>query len=314
MRAFVLERAGAEPRLRETPPPDAAAAEQVGGRVVPVHAAGVNPVDLKMADDPARPTPRVVGNEAVVLLDGRRCYAERTLAPHGSFAEWAVVDPAIPIPLPDDVPDDAALAVGIAGLASWLALARTAALGPGETVLVLGATGAVGRIAVQAARLLGAGRVVAAGRNATRLAELSALGADATVPLTGGPDDTAALLDASDGGVDVVLDVLYGEPMVVALGAVRQGGRVVTVGSAAGTTAAVPFATIRGRSLLTHSNQLTDPAPRREGYLRLLEHLRRGEISVETEVLPLAEAAAAWSRQRDSPGTKLVLETVSHHR
>ncbi len=245
MKGFLLEAVGDEPRLVDVPEPVAAD----GQTVVQVLAAGVNPVDLLQAADPARTVPRIVGNEAVVVLDGDRAYAERTVAPHGSIAERAVVDPALAIPLPDDVADEAALAIGIAGIAAWMTLNRVVALRPGETALILGATGAVGRNVVQIARLLGAGRVVAAGRDTKRLTALRELGADATVP----------------------------------------------------------FDALRGRTLLTHSNQLTDPAPKREAFLWLLDRLRAGELSVSTRVLSLADAAEAWALQRTSPGTKLVL-------
>ncbi len=306
MKGFVLESVGGTPHLMDLPVPVAAAPYTA----VEVRAAGVNPVDLAMADDPALPVPRVVGNEAVVVAGGRRAYAERTVAPHGSMAEVAVVDPDRLVPLPDDVADDAALAVGIAGIAPWVALADVAGLQPGETAVVVGATGAVGRMAVQVARILGAGRVVAVGRNQERLEVLCGLGADATVRLTEPDADTSALLDATSGGADVVLDLVYGTALVSALRATRPGARVVSAGVASGDTdLRLPFPVLRGRSLLSHSNRITDAAPKAAAYRRLLEHLRAGEIVVDTVVLPLADAATAWKLQRTSPGTKLVLST-----
>lgn len=302
MRGFLLESVGGRPRLIDVPTPEAGS----GQAVVEVVAAGVNPVDRIMAADASRAVPRVVGNEAVVLLEGQRVYAERTVPPHGSFAEQAVVDPTLTIPLPDDVADDAALAVGIAGIAAHVALDRVAGLRSGETVLVLGSTGAVGRIAVQVARLLGAGRVVGAGRDAARLASLPGLGADATVGL-GGPDDAAALVEATRGGADVVLDLVYGAPLAAGLAATRPGARLVSTGRAAGEEVTLPFATLRGRSLLTHSNQLTEPEPKRAAYRWLLGRLRSGDLTVATRVLPLDDAEHAWDLQADSPGTKLVL-------
>jgi NADPH2:quinone reductase len=302
VKGFVLSSVGGDPLLVDVPIPVAPASLAVA----PVLAAGVNPVDQKMAADPSLPVPRVVGNEAVVEVAGRRAYAERTVLPHGSFAEYAVVNPAIVVPLPDDVADDAALAVGIPGIASWMSLAQVARVQPGETVAVVGATGAVGRIAVQVARALGAGRVVGVGRNADRLAELSTLGADATVTL-GGQDDVQELIEATAGGADVVLDLLYGASLLIALHATRQGARVVSAGASGDSELRLPFSLIRGRTLFTHSNQLTDPTPKREAYQRLIEHLRVGDLQMATEVLPLDSASEAWHLQRSSPGTKLVL-------
>lgn len=110
--------------------------------------------------------------------------------------------------------DDAvAASLGNSGQAAWLALEWRAKEHPGETVLVLGASGALGRVAIQAARLLGAGRVVGADRNADRLASIAALGCDATVVLGDDSDGDhlpAELLQAAQGGADVVIDLLWG--------------------------------------------------------------------------------------------------------
>lgn len=303
MRGLVLEDVGGAPRLADVPEPVAGP----GQVVVTVVAAGLNPVDLKMADDATLPVPRVVGTEAVVELSGRRAYAERTVVPHGSLARRAVVDPRRTVTLPGDLTEEAALAVGIAGLAAWVPLEAVAGLQPGETVVVLGATGAVGRIAVQAARLLGAGRVVAVARDHGRLAELEALGVDATVRLSGGHEDTAAILDATEGGADVVLDPVWGEPMLSALGATRVTGRVVSIGSSAGSAATVPFAAVRGRSLLTYSNQLADPETKRAAYQQLVAHVLGGRLQVATRTLDLSDAVEAWRLQAAGAGTKLVL-------
>lgn len=303
MRGLLLESVGGTPRVADLPEPVSTEPHVV----VPVLAAGMNPVDLKMAADPALTVPRVVGNEAVVEVSGRRSYAERTIAPHGSIAERAVVDPALTIPLPEQLPDEAALAIGIAGLAAWVPLESAARLRPGETVVVLGATGAVGRIAVQAARLLGAGRVVAVGRDPKRLTDLEDLGTDATVALSGGADDVAAIREATAGGADVVLDPLFGAPMVAALQATRPGARVVSIGNSAGPSADVPFNAVRGRTLLTYSNRLTSSATKRAAYEQLVPHAVAGRIRVSTRVMALTEAAEAWQLQATAPGTKLVL-------
>ncbi len=302
VRAFVLREVGSGPRLEDVDEP--AAGE--GQAVVSVAAAGLNAVDLKQAAESAGVLPRVVGNEAVVRLDGARRYARRTISPHGSFAERAVVDPALLIDLPHEVGDADALAIGIAGLAAWVALETAARLQPGETVVVLGASGAVGQVAVQAARLLGAARVVSVGRDRAALARSLELGADEAV-VVGSPDDVSALLEATHGGADVVLDPVFGPPLVAALRATRPGARVVSIGSSARPEATVPFAALRGRSMLTYSNQLTDADVKRAAYTRMLAHLLSGELRVDAEVVGLDQAPSAWQRQASTPRTKLVI-------
>jgi NADPH:quinone reductase len=299
----VKQTAGAEPQLGEFREPAGAGA---GQGIVEVLAAGLNPVDRLRADE--GPLPRVLGNEGVGLLADQprhRVYFERTLTPFGSIAQRALIDPTIAIPLPDDVTAGAALAIGIAGLAGWLSLTLRARLQPGERVLVLGASGAVGRIAVQGARLLEAGRVVAAGRSLDALEPLRALGADALVELSG--DYEQALKDESGGGFDVVVDPLFGQPLLAALAATADGARIVTLGSSAGATATLTRTALTGRTLIGHGNRSTPVEVKREAYLEMLAHVRAGELTVAFEELPLARFEEAWRRQAEHPHTKLVL-------
>ncbi len=171
-----------------------------GQAVVEVLAAGLNPVDVAIcagrfyAGKP--PLPSVAGREGVGLVDGARVYFDGPIAPFGSMAQRALVDPAHTYALPDGVADGVAVALGISGLAAWLALTWRAQLQPGEHVLVLAASGVLGQIAVQAAKLLGAGRVVAAARSEEGLARCMELGADASVLLDGREDLATALAQA----------------------------------------------------------------------------------------------------------------------
>ena len=200
------------------------------------------------------PLPSVVGTEGVGTLagDGRRVYFDASVAPFGSYAERTLVPADVPIELPDALDDGVAVALGVSGLAAWLPLAWRAQLQPGETVLILGATGVVGQLAVQAARLLGAGRIVAAGRDAEMLARAAQLGADATVDLREAGDGaglTAAFREAAGGDVDVVHDPLWGAPAAAALEALGTNGRHVQLGQSAGAEATLPSASIRGRHI-----------------------------------------------------------------
>ncbi|WP_405606354.1 zinc-binding alcohol dehydrogenase family protein [Streptomyces sp. NBC_00076] len=200
MRAAVITKAGGVPALQEVDEPR----PTEHGTVVTVTAAGVNPHDLVVAAgvNQPPPVPYVPGSEGVGTVgDGTRVYFGRTHLPHGSFAERAVTSADSVQEIPDALADGAALAIGVAGISARLSLTRKAGLRQGEQVLVLGATGSVGRIAIQAAKVLGAGRVVA-GRNPAVLDALKERGADEVVRLD--DDCPAALRKASQGGFDLV--------------------------------------------------------------------------------------------------------------
>ncbi len=297
MRAVVLHAADAIAFEEHADPRSA-----TGQEVVEVLAAGLNPVDLSRMLEAQLPS--IPGNEGIGrLANGERVYFERTVAPFGSFAQRALVESARPIAIPEGLGDGPALSLGIAGLAGWLSVERTGALGPGESVLVLGASGAVGHIAVQAARLLGARRIVAAARDA---GAISAPGADATVVLAG--DYRAALLDAAGDGFDLVIDPLYGEPLVAALAACAPAARVVSVGASAGATATIPRSLLYGRSILSHGNRTVPIAVKRAAYERMVGHVLAGElVPAAHDTIPMERFAEAFERQLAHPHAKLIL-------
>ncbi|KUI00687.1 alcohol dehydrogenase [Mycolicibacterium acapulense] len=306
MRAAVLEGPGKTPTVRDFDEPDGPDTE-----LVDIRLAGCNPVDLALASgamgEPL--TPSVVGKEGVgTTNDGRRVYFDSPPEPFGSWAQRCRIAPALTFPVPDGVDDDLAVALGIAGLAAWLPLTRHADVSDGETVLVLGATGVVGRIAVQAARLLGAGRVVGAGRDPDALEQVRDLGADAVVRL-GQDDDAEALTNEAGEGYDVVIDMVYGDPFLAALDASAVGATLITVGQGAGATADVPFAKLMGRTHVGHNNNMMGADVMRAGYGELTKHAADGRIRVEVERYPLDDAPRAWEAQADSPHHKIAIET-----
>ncbi|HYB22940.1 MAG TPA: zinc-binding dehydrogenase [Solirubrobacteraceae bacterium] len=284
-----------------------------GQAVVEVLAAGVNPVDVTIsagrfyAGRP--PLPSVAGREGVGDMGGVRVYFDAPIAPFGSMAERALIDPASTYPLPDGVEDGVAVALGISGLAAWLALSWRAQLQAGEHVLVLGASGVVGQIAVQAAKLLGAARVVAAARSQEALERCLQLGADAAVRLGEPADLAAAFAQAADGRIDVVVDPLFGEPLVAALQAASFGARLVQLGASAGAEAMIPSAAIRGKMLVLmgHTNFAAPVEVKREAYERMAQAAAAGEIAVEVDALPLEEVAEAWRRLGAGSHRKIVL-------
>ena len=305
MRAAVLRSVGAVPEVGEFPDPIA----RDGQEVVNVSVAGLNPVDLARASgsmgDPVLPS--VVGREGVGRLkDGTRVYFNPSLSPYGSWGQRTLVKQDRTFPVPDDLDDGLAVGMGIPGLAAWIPLEHHARLQPGENVLVLGATGIVGQIAVQAAKILGAGRVVAAARHSDALAAITALGADALVTL-GADDDADALKSEAGDGYDVVIDPLYAAPFEAALGATAAGARLVTIGQTAGPTATIAFRALQGRTHIGHGNQSVADHVLRDAYAKLTQHAAAGRIYVQVRRYDLDHAPDAWKAQADGPHSKLVI-------
>lgn len=311
MRAAILNEYGEVPQPGETAEPAEAGEGQM---VVDVLAAGLNPVDISIASGTfyagAPPLPYVVGKEGVGRTsDGQRVYFDAPVAPSGSFAERAVIESESTVALPDGLDDALAVSLGIAGLAAWLALEWRAQLREGETVLVLGASGVVGQIGVQAARLLGAGRVVAAARSPEGLERARRLGADATVRLDRDEKLAEAFREAAGGAIDVVLDPVWGAPAAAAIDALAVRGRLVQIGQSAGATAEIASAPVRGRlaAILGHMNFLVPLADRQAAYARMARHAAAGELTVEVERVALEDVEQAWKRQQDGPGRKLAI-------
>jgi NADPH:quinone reductase len=313
MKAAVLEEIGKTPVYREFDEPE----RSPGQSLIDVTAAPMNPVDLWISSGRyhagAPPVPSVVGREAAgrvlesdTIETGTRVYAPVGL---GGMAERVVAPDDELVELPDGVEDALAASLGVAGLAAWLALGFRGNLQDGETVLVLGATGAVGAIAVQGAKLLGAGRVVAAGRSEQGLERALQLGADATVQIGAGDDLAGAFAEAADGQLDLTIDPLWGEPAAAAIRATSFRGRLVQVGQSASPESTIPSGAVRGKalSILGHTNFAVPPDVRRDAYREMLRHAAAGELTVDYELLPLARVDDAWERQAASPGRKLVL-------
>jgi NADPH2:quinone reductase len=286
---------------------------ELAGVPVEVHLAGVNPIDLFLANQPGAGFPRVPGNEGMGLSEGRRVYFSAAPGRFGSMAEQSVGAPERVYPVPEGISDEMAIALGIGGLTAWLSLADRAKLETGDTVLVLGASGVVGALAVQVAKLLGASRVVAAARSTARLDQLKGLGADAVVRIA--DDDTPQGLAerfraATEGRLDVILDPIWGTPAVAALMAATRNGRLVQIGNSAAVSTPLAPAFMRGSviSILSYSSGAVAPEVRKAAYARLCAHAIAGELVQTSEVLPLSQVAEAWKRQAASPHVKLCLD------
>ncbi len=303
MRAAVINAVGEPPQLTDLPEPQPGAEEVLLDMV----AASLNPVDLAISRGifhKGHPElPYVPGVEAVGRIvsgegAGQVAFAyggglgvsrngtaaDRFAAPLHALIDLAAgADPAV------------ATALGTAGLAGWLPITWRAETRPGDVVLVLGATGTAGSVAVQAARHCGAAKVIAAGRDRERLEKLGAL-ADTVVWL--GEDDLAGALSAAcDGAATVIYDPLFGVPLEAALAAAAPGARVIQVGTSAAPTATLASAMVRGKqlNLLGYSNL---GAPREvvvDAHQTMVQLALSGALVIDVKKVPLAEVANAWA-------------------
>lgn len=302
MRAAIIAERGANPVVGDFPEPT----PQDGAVLIDVDTAGLGGWDVLGAYRLGVQYPCVIRGEGVGRApDGRRVYfGERSVLPFGAWAERTLVPAEEVWDVPDHVDDKTAITMGIAATGALIPL-EFAKIQPGDKVLVLGASGVLGQLALQLARWLGAGRVVGAARSAETLQRLQSRGfADAVVTL-GGSDDVAALKDASDGGFDVVLDLVCGQPMLNALKATRWGARIVTVGTGAGRQVQLDMADLLFRTLSTIGTGQRPPADRQAIWRRLLDISRTANLQVDYVDYTLDQAAEAWQAQQSGPHAKI---------
>jgi len=260
--------------------------------------------------------PMIPGIDGVGRLpDGQRVYFTATDDVWGTMAERALVDVRRTVPLPENVDVAKVAAAMNPAMSSWVALRRRVPLKQGQSVLVLGATGNAGAMAVQVAKRLGAGRVVGAGRNPERLAELTDIGADEVVELTDDPAVTAEHLAKAAAEVDIVIDYLWGEPaasaMMALLTARTDHSRAidwVQIGSVAGPTIELPSVVLRSANLRIQGNG--QGAVSTAGYVAelpsLVEEIDAGTIEVKAREVPLADVEKAWG-EPEASGVRTVL-------
>jgi NADPH:quinone reductase len=337
VRAAVVEGLGRPPAPAEVPAPR----RRPGEALVRIRAAALNPVELHIwnghfFDGPPRP-PYVIGLEGVgVVEEGERLspgtrvrveFVHPGYGRDGSVAEYAVApeepdgtdraSQASVAPIGEELDDTAAAALGVPVFTALMCLERAQHAGAsldGGHVLVTGATGAVGLVAVQLAKLMGAARVVAAGRNHERLERALSLGADATVDLgngLGGGELRERFSEAAAGRLDVALDPLWGEPARAAIDALTRDGVYVSFGQAASPLAELSGIPMRNRrvTVVGHSGAWATPQERQAALARAhaLASREGRRLTLDTEELALEEIGAAWERLARSPGRRLVV-------
>jgi NADPH2:quinone reductase len=318
MKAAVLHELGRPPRYEDFPEPSAGNDEAV----VQVRAASLKAVDKQLAAGTHFASPRelpvICGTDGVGnLSDGARVFFGGPRRPYGAMAQRTVVPAAFCFPVPGALDDATAAALPNPGVSALLSLSHRAKLAKGEKVLILGATGVTGKLAVQIAKQLGAARVVAAGRNPQALEKLRELGADSTIQLNQPDDDLkkAFVSEAGEAGFNVVIDYLWGRPTEILLSAITRPEfavvnpetRLVQVGESAGPTIALPAAVLRSTALTILG---TAGIPSRDVLVaamhQVLDLAAIGALKIETEAVPLAEIEQAWQRP-ESAGRRLVV-------
>ncbi|MFJ2369017.1 zinc-binding dehydrogenase [Microbacterium sp. NPDC087665] len=312
MNAAVVTAFGSAPVWQPFPDPE----PREGEVVAEMLAAGVHPRVRSQADGSHYTSegslPLVPGVDGVGRFpDGTVRYFAVASDTRGTMAERVAVDPRASVVLPEGADPVVVAAAVNPVMSSWVALRQRIDLPEKARVLVLGATGASGAAAVQVAKHLGAASVIASGRNAARLAELAALGADATIPL----DDVDALGRAA-ADVDVVIDYVWGQPAAEVMRAIvtsrtAPGARLdwIAIGSTAGQTAEIPSAALRSSGLtIVGSGQ---GSVDRRAFIAELPNIVRviadGRIRTTAVAVPSAEVETAWQSGGRSAGARVVL-------
>lgn len=252
--------------------------------------------------------PAVAGSDGVgITADGRRVYFVLPEAPFGAMAEFARVRSRQCIEVPAEVDDITAAAIANPGMSAWAALAERAQLKAGETVLINGATGIAGRLAVQIAKFMGAAKVVATGRDEAALEEMKSLGVDVSIPFAlGTPDGVKkyeeALMAQCAAGVDVVIDYLWGASARTVIGAIAKAAesgkpvRFVQVGSSSGEDIQLPAAALRSSAIMMMGSGVKSVPM--SGLLAAIQNtfaaVVPARLKIAAEAVPLEQVAERW--------------------
>jgi len=261
--------------------------------------------------------PAVAGTDGVGLTqDGRRVYFAMPEAPFGALAEFCPINSRRCVEIPDSLDDITAAAIANPGMSAWTALVERAHLVAGETVLVNGATGTAGRIAVQLAKYLGAAKVIATGRNVEELEEVKQLGADIVIPFTlgvphssGAEDYEKALKQVFTSGIDVVIDYLWGESAKTVIMAIAKTVddapvRFVHVGGASREeNIELPGAALRSSAIMLMGSGVGSVSRTAlvQSIRSVFEVVQPARLKIATTVVPLSKVEDVWDKATGKP-------------
>jgi len=311
MHAAMVEDFSQPPRYRETSVPVA----KEGEVLVKVRAAALSNLVRAQANGSHYSSPKKLpftpGNDGVGVIseDNERVYFFSPRAPYGSMAEYCVVPKAQTIPVPANIDDVDAAALGNPGLATWGSLLGRAKLQAGEAVLINGATGVAGRQAIQVAKYLGASKIIATGRSDRALRELEVLGANETISLKQTEEDLLRSFRSALPDVQVVLDFLWGPSAELILKAAAGHGasdgepriRFVQIGSMSAGTITLPAEILRSSGVELLGSGLGSLSSQ-----QILQSLRAMfaaasavQFAINVDPVPLSKVEKVWPRQEE---------------
>ncbi|MFD2872021.1 zinc-binding alcohol dehydrogenase family protein [Mucilaginibacter ximonensis] len=319
MKAAVIHQLGQIPQYEEIADP-IIADNQV---IAYVKAASIKNLDKSLAKgshyDHTFQFPAIMGVDGVVQLeDGSRVYTGAK-APYGMLAEKTVIRPGYTVPVPDGLDDVTAAALPNPAASAWMALAWRGQFKKGDNVLILGATGVTGKLAIQIARHWGANKIFAAGRDENKLAQLKTLGATETISLSQPEEEIIASYQQIAKEVDIVMDYLWGRPAEILLEALTghdlhaegKVTRYIHIGGMAGQTITLPGAVLRstGLELVGSGGGSISKEAMRALYTDVVPEIfqlaAEGKLLIDTEIMPLASISEAWEK---ADGKRIVIQ------
>lgn len=319
MKAAVLHQLGETPRYEDFPDPTPGE----GQILVHVKAVALENVDKMMAEGSHFASqqflsrlPAIVGFDGIGMLeDGRLVGFGGVKAPYGAMAEKTIIPEGYHVPVPEGVDAVIAAALPASALTSLFPLKWGAKLQPGETVLINGATGVSGKLAIQIAKLLGAGRIIGTGRNAESMKQIQEFGADAVIDLKQPDEELRENFKTEAGeGYDVMLDYLWGHPTEVLIQTlvpselrIAKPVRLIQIGEKAGATISLSADSLRTSGLEIRGGAAgITPEAMGEATNQVWGWLKENKLHMDIEQVPLKDIEIVWKRT-DFQGKRIVI-------
>lgn len=322
MKAAVVFEKESTPQYADFPAPEISNEKEV---LVAVKAASIKNLDKARASGKHYSTenevhqPTVVGSDGVGMLeDGTKVYF---FSKKGTVAEKALADKKMMVKVPDGLDFSIAAALPNAVMGSAMALKFKAGIQPGSVVLVNGATGTTGRIAVQIAKVYGASKIIVTGRNEDSLQALRELGADVAVSLQLSDEGFKKKIKEihNESPIDIVIDYIWGHSVEMILSAFKGDGtfshktKLITIGGMSGDTIQLSSQILRATDIQISGSGLGSWTKEESALLfseiipEMFQAAIEGKIKIETEEVNIKDIETAWNNEIQT-GKRLVIK------